>query len=988
MLPLALWLWIAIQTRASALDTAMADQRRVVDAVGENVLKLLDTQALILDIVDRAAGGRDCSALRSDAQFQELLRLSAQQSPNDALLWVINADGRICMASDPQYVDDRDRSFREYFGGARDAGAGHYYVDRAIIGISRPIPAFNISKARWKDGAFNGIVLASPGLVKLIDHWNKTLDPARTQRISLFRQDGATIARSWPPLVPPPDPAVERRIVAAWTAPQGTNRGHSVVDGRPRIGAWRTLPIWNVVVSSSENEIEVLAPWRRSTIIYGTLATFVSALLGTLTWLLLRGRWALERTVEDRTHALRTSEARLKLATEGAGVGTWELDLVSGQGTWSPEAMALLGVWHPAFMIENWVEEAVHPEDRPQVATCWRQALADDAPYEMEFRPAIAPNASERWLVLRGRIERDAGGRPVRAAGILIDVTARKQAELALAQGETRFRAMADNIPQLAWMARPDPWIFWYNQRWYDYTGSTPAEVEGRGWRKFLHPDHRDRVLERITHAWDSGEPWEDTFPLRGKNGEYRWFLSRAMPIRDADGQVTLWFGTNTDVTGQRAAEAALAQSSERLRLALDAGRMGFWSWDLAPDRLEWDARQFELFGIDPAGGQPSGADALARVHPEDLPGLQEAIRAAMEPGDGVFGHEFRVRQPDGTLRWIAGHGHSLPGPDGRAARMVGLNFDITERRETEAALAASNQAARLAAERVQLALAAGAIVGTWMWDLPTDRLTADECFARSFGLDPKACRTGLGIEAVVASVHPEDKPRLMAAIAEVIARGGPYRCEYRVRQHDGVYRWIEANGRVDHAPDGTPLRFPGVLLDIEQRRAMQAERDRATALLRTFAEVVPGVVYAKDRDGRLLLANEGTAALIDKPPEAFIGNTDAEFLDDKRQAKAVMANDRRIMESGIAEEIEEAVSLADGTPAIWLSTKAPLRDASGAVIGLVGTSIDITARKQAEAALMRQAEDLERLAEQRGQALAESELRLAEAARMEALGR
>jgi len=145
MLPLALWLWIAFQTRASALDTAMADQRRVVEAVGENVLKLLDTQALILDIVDRAAGSRDCSALRSDAQFQELLRRSAQQSPNDALLWVINADGHICMASVSQYVDDRDRSFREYFGGARDAGVGHYYVDRAIIGISPPTPAFNIS---------------------------------------------------------------------------------------------------------------------------------------------------------------------------------------------------------------------------------------------------------------------------------------------------------------------------------------------------------------------------------------------------------------------------------------------------------------------------------------------------------------------------------------------------------------------------------------------------------------------------------------------------------------------------------------------------------------------------------------------------------------------------------------------------------------------------------------------------------------------------
>lgn len=268
-------------------------------------------------------------------------------------------------------------------------------------------------------------------------------------------------------------------------------------------------------------------------------------------------------------------------------------------------------------------------------------------------------------------------------------------------------------------------------------------------------------------------------------------------------------------------------------------------------------------------------------------------------------------------------------------------------------ALARANADARAAAERVQLALAAGAIVGTWDWDLRTGLLAVDEQFATHFGIDPALGRTGLSMETVIATVHPDDLPGVRRAIGEGIARGGPYSREYRVRGLDGTYRWIQANGRVEHAPDGTPIRFPGVLLEVGQRRALEAERDRATQLLRAFVDAVPGVVYAKDRDGRMLVANHGVTELLGKSPEEYLGKTDLESLDRKDQAAAVMATDRRIMDSGTAEALEEEVSFPDGRRAIWLSTKAPFRDGDGRVIGLIGSSIDITARKDAEQALI-----------------------------------
>lgn len=136
---------------------------------------------------------------------------------------------------------------------------------------------------------------------------------------------------------------------------------------------------------------------------------------------------------------------------------------------------------------------------------------------------------------------------------------------------------------------------------------------------------------------------------------------------------------------------------------------------------------------------------------------------------------------------------------------------------------------------------------------------------------------------------------------------------------------------------------------ELNSRLALEAERDRALELLRSFVEAVPGVVYAKDADGRFIIANRGTSTLLGMDPELYIGRTDMDVLQDKDEAAKIMATDRKIMTTGRQEQVEEEVRLADGTPAIWLSTKAPLRNAAGDVIGLIGTSVDITERRHAE---------------------------------------
>ncbi len=151
------------------------------------------------------------------------------------------------------------------------------------------------------------------------------------------------------------------------------------------------------------------------------------------------------------------------------------------------------------------------------------------------------------------------------------DQAARLRAEDAHREGEERFGSLANNISQLAWMTDENGSVYWYNQRWFEYTGTTLEQSIGLGWKEFIHPDHLARVLEKIGLCLKSGELWEDTFPLRGHDGKYRSFLSRAVPVRDADGKIHRWFGTNTDISDRQAIEDELFAEKERAQVTLNS---------------------------------------------------------------------------------------------------------------------------------------------------------------------------------------------------------------------------------------------------------------------------------------------------------------------------------------------------------------------------------------------------------------------------------
>jgi PAS domain S-box-containing protein len=161
------------------------------------------------------------------------------------------------------------------------------------------------------------------------------------------------------------------------------------------------------------------------------------------------------------------------------------------------------------------------------------------------------------WTALPGR-----DGRPGAVLYLSLDITDRKRMEGRLRESETQLRTLSDAVPQLVWMAEPDGHIFWYNQRWYDYTGASPEQMEGWGWQSVHDPETLPLVVKRWKASLETGEPFEMEFPLKGADGVFRWFLTRVNPLRDSDGRLLRWFGTNTDVDGQRRAAEELREAN------------------------------------------------------------------------------------------------------------------------------------------------------------------------------------------------------------------------------------------------------------------------------------------------------------------------------------------------------------------------------------------------------------------------------------------
>jgi PAS domain S-box-containing protein len=305
-------------------------------------------------------------------------------------------------------------------------------------------------------------------------------------------------------------------------------------------------------------------------------------------------------------------------------------------------------------------------------------------------------------------LQRDEQGRPLRILEANTDITARRRAEEALRESDERFQAMANGIQQLAWMAEADGSIFWYNQRWYEYTGTTFEQMQGWAWQSVHDPEMLPRVLAGWKDAIGNSKPFDMEFPLRGADGNFRMFLTRVMPVRDSDGRVARWFGTNTDISERKQAEERLAgqakelvQQAEELarsRQALEGQTLMLHSvLDSMAEGLVTADEQGKFVLWNPAAEKILGM-GVTNLPPEKWSehyGIYEADMTTPFPAEqlplvrAVHGEatttEMFLRNPDlAEGVWIEASGGPLRAKDGTVHGGVVAFRDITARKAAE----------------------------------------------------------------------------------------------------------------------------------------------------------------------------------------------------------------------------------------------------------------------------------------------------------------
>ena len=522
---------------------------------------------------------------------------------------------------------------------------------------------------------------------------------------------------------------------------------------------------------------------------------------------------ASRRHVEE----LQRIHQRLRLATEISGVGSWERDLDTGAGRWDATLFALFGL-PPADTAPTRDEmlQRVLPGDRALVEAAWHEVAANQGAFEYAYR-IVRPDGSELHVVTRARALPASAGRPRRAIGTTIDVTAAHRAARERAELLTRLQLANSTAGIGVWeRCLADNREIW-DERMREMHGidssfSPSLDV----WLRMVIAEQRGRVAAREgALAAGSRSGYECT--IVRPDGELRTIARNAVVIFDeADAKERL-LGTAIDVTDIRRAQHERDELAERMRLVAGAVGLGVWDWDLLAETSVWNEQMYALFGRTREQFRP--LIWLDVVHPDDVTMARSAMKTALERG-ATFELEFRTLLPDGSTRWIASRGRVERDSVGNAVRMIGVNWDVTHRHESETRL-------RDAVDRLRLTTASTGI-GLWTIDLASGHIEWDAQMRRLYGgADDTADPARLWIDMT----HPDEPQTVLAAAMGAAQRNEPLDIDLRIVCADGRTRTIAHRAQIQGDETGTPIRQLGVCWDITERKlAEEALRDKEAA--------------------------------------------------------------------------------------------------------------------------------------------------------------
>ena len=580
--------------------------------------------------------------------------------------------------------------------------------------------------------------------------------------------------------------------------------------------------------------------------------------------------------------------------------------------------------------------EAIHPQDRERVLANL-EARKNSQPFDHEYR-IVQPDGVVRWIWDRGFPARDEPGGGVWWVGVAQDITERKQAEEALIAERHLLHTVMDNLPDLIYFKDRESHFTRINLAHAKSFGlSHPSEAVGKADFDFHTAEHAQEAWRDEQEIIRTGRPLVDKEEkIVRQDGRVTWVSTTKMPLRDPNGNIIGTFGVSRDITKRMLAEEALRESEAELAAAQRIAHIGSWHWNIQTDTGYWSDETIRIFGLTPDQMKDQRKSFLEMVHPADRMSVDQAMTDALN-GTGEYDVIYRFQLPDGTEKVIHSEAEVLKDQAGNPLVMRGTNHDITELKRAEGELRLAQFSLEHASDGV-----------FWM-DSQGRIISGNESACRSLGRSREEL-----LSLSIPDIDPLVPKETWGAFWNEVKSCGSKTFETQHQTKQGGCFPVEITANY--------LEFDGkeyscaFVRDITERKQAEEELYQSRQLLQSILDTIPQRVFWKDRNILYLGCNKAFA--IDaglKDPAEIIGKNDYE-LPWRETAECYRADDKQVMENAAPRlNFEEPQHRPDGSQWWLRSSKLPLRDQEGKVVGLIGTYEDITQRKHIEAELQRQ---------------------------------